>query len=277
MSICQYSDGQPINVRAMPESEGGISNPRLDDLIPSGWREYAPSAELHIKTAHWEDDGRTVRQIVDAVWTQAELDQQAADQAAADAAAAAAQAAADAAAQAAYLEGVDVLPRPIRGIVETDGGDGHVYAVTVDGAGGEVIPIQRESTRLTNAELEAAMAAARTERQQHRTRLDGIKTDLDQTETALDQIDATMAGPLGVLLTALDGLNLTPSGDLGMSIAALPAGQTKTALQEVRKAMVTVRDGAVTIGNESRKIHDDTKTAAKNLRQAAEKVRREIK
>jgi hypothetical protein len=192
-------------------------------------------------------------------------------------AAAAVQAAADAAAYAEWLEGCDILPRPIRGIVETDGGDGHVYAVTVDGAGGEVIPIQRESTRLTNAELEAAVAAARADRQQHRTRIAAIQTDLDQVETALDQIDATMAGPLGVLLTALDGLNLTPSGDLGMSIAALPAGQTKTALQEVRKAMVTVRDGAVTIGNESRKIHVEMKTAAKNLRQAAEKVRREIK
>jgi hypothetical protein len=155
-------------------------------------------------------------------------------------AAAAPQAAADAAAQAEWLEGCDILQRPIRGTFESEGGDGHAYVVTVDGVSGEVFGVQRESTRLTNAETDAAKAAARAERQQHRTRLDAIKTDLDQVETALDQIDATTTGALGVAIAATTGVN-------------------KTALTEVRKVLV------------------DVKTALKNLRQAAEKVRREIK
>jgi hypothetical protein len=154
---------------------------------------------------------------------------------------------------------------------------GHFMLLQPTADGAAVIAIKISDSPIDAAEWKARKDAALAAHDVKLARIDAIQTDLDQVETALDQVDATMAGPLGVLLTDLDGLNLTPSGDLGVAIAALPAGQTKTALQEVRKAMVTVRDGAVTIGNESRKIHADTKTAAKNLRQAAEKVRKEIK
>jgi len=157
-----------------------------------------------------------------------------------DAAMAAAQAAADAAARAAYLEGFDQLPRPIRGIVETDGGDGHVYVVAVDGAGGEVIPIQRESTRLTNAELEAAKTAARAARQTHRGNIAAIQTDLDQVKTAINGLDLTNAGPLGTAIAATSAPN-------------------KAAFNQIQNALQAIA------------------MAVKNLTQASEKIRREIK
>jgi signal transduction histidine kinase len=152
----------------------------------------------------------------------------------------AAQDAANAAAQAEYLAGVDVLPRPVQGKFETSAADGHVYGLEIDPDGGEVIPVQRESTRLTQAEYDAAKATRLAERATHRDRIAAIKTDLDQVETALDQIDATTTGPMGLAITAT-------------------SGATKTALQEVRKVIA------------------DMKTATKNLKQAAEKLRREVK
>ena len=148
--------------------------------------------------------------------------------------------AANAAAQAEYLAGVDVLPRPVQGKFETSAADGHVYGLEIDPDGGEVIPVQRESTRLTQAEYDAAKATRLAERATHRDRIAAIKTDLDQVETALDQIDATTTGPMGLAITAT-------------------SGATKTALQEVRKVIA------------------DMKTATKNLKQAAEKLRREVK
>jgi len=86
MQICENLNGQPVNVRPMPGAYSSLSNPKLHDLTQFGWREYVPSGEANIKTSHWTDDGRTMRQIVDAVWTQAEIDAQAADAAAAQAA-----------------------------------------------------------------------------------------------------------------------------------------------------------------------------------------------
>ena len=197
---------------------------QVSETVPGGIYEGidyhgAPPADVAVR-AGWVDVTPEI---------QAEID-----------AAAAVQAAADAEAHAAWLEGCDVLPRPIRGVLEQDGGDGHVYSLIVDGAGGAVLPVQRESVRTSNAEHDAAKAAARAAHGVRRTRIDAIKTDLDQTETALDQIDVTTTGALGVAIAATSGVN-------------------KTALTEVRKVLV------------------DVKTALKNLRQAAEKIRREIK
>jgi hypothetical protein len=194
-----------------------------------------------------------------------------------DIAAEQAQQAADAAAaQAEYLAGVDILPRPLQGAFETRATDGHVYGVEVDPDGDGFIPVQRESTRLTQAEYEAARAAKLEGRQTHRDRIAAIKTDLDQVETALDQIDVAATGPMGAALTALNAVDLSAGGTLGTAIAAT-TGATKTALQQVRLALVAVRDNAQTAVTESRKAHADTKTAAKNLRQATEKMRREVR
>jgi hypothetical protein len=148
--------------------------------------------------------------------------------------------AANAAAQAEYLAGVDVLPRPVRGAFESVAPDGHVYGLEIDAEGDAVFPVQRESTRLTQAEYDAARAARLAERATHRANMLAIKTDLDQVESALDQIDATTTGPLGLAITAT-------------------SGATKTALQEVRKVIA------------------DMKTATKNLKQASEKLRREVR
>jgi hypothetical protein len=148
--------------------------------------------------------------------------------------------AANAAAQAEYLAGVDVLPRPVRGAFESLAPDGHVYGLEIDADGEAVFPVQRESTRLTQAEYDAAKAARLAERATHRDRITAIKTDLDQVEAALDQIDATTTGPMGLAITAT-------------------TGATKTALQEVRKVIA------------------DMKTATKNLKQASEKLRREVR
>ena len=184
--------------------------------------------------------------------------------------------AAEAAAQAAYLAGVDVLPRPVQGKFETSAADGHVYGLEIDPDGGEVIPVQRESTRLTQAEYDAARATRLAERATHRDRIAAIKTDLDQVETALDQIDVAATGPMGAALTGLNAVDLSAGGTLGTAIAAT-TGATKTALQQVRLALVAVRDNAQTAVTESRKAQADTKTAAKNLKQAAEKLRREVR
>jgi len=90
------------------------------------------------------------------------------------------------------------------------------------------------------AEQRAAAVAEMTARAAHRANLAAIKTDLDQVEAALDQIDATTTGPMGVAIAAT-------------------TGATKTALQEVRKVIA------------------DMKTATKNLKQASEKLRREVR
>jgi hypothetical protein len=90
------------------------------------------------------------------------------------------------------------------------------------------------------AEQRAAAVAEMTAQAAHRANLAAIKTDLDQVEAALDQIDATTTGPMGVAIAAT-------------------SGATKTALTEVRKVLV------------------DMKTATKNLKQASEKLRREVR
>jgi hypothetical protein len=124
--------------------------------------------------------------------------------------------------------------------VETDGGDGHVYSLIVDGAGGAVLPVQRESVRTSNAEHDAAKAAARAAHGVRRTRIDAIQTDLDQVETAINGLDLTNAGPLGTAIAATSGVN-------------------KAAFNQVQNALQSI------------------KVAVKNLRQASEKIRKEIK
>jgi hypothetical protein len=188
-------------------------------------------------------------------------------------------AAADAAYAAAEIERKAtplIFDQPLQARIETPATDGHVYGLEVDPTGDEVIPVQRESTRLTQAEYDAAKAARLADRQLHRERIAGIKTDLDQVETALDKVDMSATGTMGVAIAALNAVDLSAGGTLGAAIAAT-TGATKTALQQVRLALVAVRDNAETAVKESRKAQDDTKTATKNLKQAAEKLRKEVK
>jgi hypothetical protein len=106
--------------------------------------------------------------------------------------------------------------------------------------GDDVVPMQVSNSPLNPDTRDTMKAAGVLEWNKHRDRIAAIKTDLDQVETALDQVDVTTTGPLGVAIAAT-------------------TGNTKTALQEVRKVLA------------------DLKKAAENLRQATEKVRKEIK
>jgi hypothetical protein len=144
------------------------------------------------------------------------------------------------AAEAAYLEGYDVLPRPLQGKFETPAPDGHVYAFEVDPDTEEPFCVQRMSTRKSNATHATTVAERRAERKAHRDRIAAIKNDLDSVETAIDQIDVTAGGTLGVAIAATTGVN-------------------KAAFQEVRKVLV------------------DIKAALKNLRQATEKLRKDAR
>jgi hypothetical protein len=230
MQICKLKDGQPVDKRELPDSHNGVSlGGRIEPMLADGWRLYWPDPTADIKTSHWEDTGIGCRQIVDSLWTAEERAQQAAD----------------AAEQAAITEALRLatplkFDQPIQAKIETLAADGHIYGIEVDPNGDEIIPVQRESTRLTQAEYESARAAKLAVRAAHRLTMGAIKTDLDQVETALDQVDVSTTGTLGVAVAATTGVN-------------------KTALQEVRKVLV------------------DLKAAAKNLRQAAEKIRKEIR
>ena len=268
MNYCHISDTK-WDPREMPdryaEIAEGYRQASLERHIADGWRvanPVAPRDGFRIGASHPEFSDVDAAQVVD------EWIDEAAEKAAQDAT--------NAAAQAAYLAGVDILPRPLQGAFETRATDGHVYGVEVDPDGDGFIPVQRESTRLTQAEYEAARAAKLEGRQTHRDRIAAIKTDLDQVETALDQIDVAATGPMGAALTGLNAVDLSAGGTLGTAIAAT-TGATKTALQQVRLALVAVRDNAQTAVTESRKAQADTKTAAKNLKQAAEKLRREVR
>ena len=197
---------------------------QVSETVPGGIYEQIdyhgePPADVAAR-AGWVDVTPEIQLLIDAA--QAEQD------------------AASAAAQAEYLAGVDVLPRPVQGKFETAATDGHVYGIEIDPTGDEIIPVQRESTRLTQAEYDAAKAVKLAARATHRANMAAIKTDVDLVEAALDQIDATTTGPLGLAITAT-------------------TGATKTALQEVRKVIA------------------DMKTATKNLKQASEKLRREVR
>ena len=133
-----------------------------------------------------------------------------------------------------------IYDQPLQARIETPASDGHVYGIEVDPDGGELVPVQRESVRKTQAEYEIEKAARMAERQQHRQRLAAIKTDLDAVEAAVDQIDVTAGGSLGGAIAATTVVN-------------------KTAMTEIRKALV------------------DIKAAIKNLRQATEKLRKDAK
>ena len=133
-----------------------------------------------------------------------------------------------------------IYDQPLQARIEIPASDGHVYGAEVDPDTGDVIGVQRQSKRLTEAEYTEARDARMAERQQHRDRIAAISTDLDQVSAAIDALD------------------LNNSGGMGVAIAAT-TGTTKTALKAVQSSL------------------QDIKTALKNLQQATAKVRREIK
>lgn len=85
MITCINTNNQPADIREVTGAYLNHSRPSLEDLIAMGRRIYEPSAQPGIIASHWEDDGRTMRQVVDSALTAEEL---AAEQAAAQEAAA---------------------------------------------------------------------------------------------------------------------------------------------------------------------------------------------
>lgn len=73
MITCTNNNGLPDDIREVTGGYRNISNPSLDDLIAMGRRIYEPSAQAGIIASHWEDDGRTMRQVVDSAKSEAEL------------------------------------------------------------------------------------------------------------------------------------------------------------------------------------------------------------
>lgn len=119
--------------------------------------------------------------------------------------------------------------------------DGHAYQPVLDVESGEWLAVPRTGSPWhDNTAFEAAQTATLSDRAAHRERMQAIKTDLEQVEAALDAIDVSATGALGVAIAAC-------------------SNPEKAALQEVRKVLA------------------DVKTAVKNLRQAASKIRGEIK
>ena len=72
-TICLPVAGQPTQIGPIPASYGRYSNPKLEHMAADGWRLYAPNATANIKSSHWQDTGTVFTQVVDAVWTPAEL------------------------------------------------------------------------------------------------------------------------------------------------------------------------------------------------------------
>jgi hypothetical protein len=140
--------------------------------------------------------------------------------------------------------------RPIQAQIETRAADGHVYGLEVDPDGGEVVPVQRESTRLTQAEYEAAKALRMQERSAHRDRIAAIEKDLNQVEAAVSNIVYT-----GIVLT-----NMTTTAAVWTDPAQ-------------RATVIAMKDALQQV----KKNGDDLNTALRNLRQACEKIRREIR
>ena len=153
--------------------QGSVSMPgRLtESMFADGWRDVVSVDDrANIKAATWTDNGSQWVEIVTR-WTAAELAQQAAD-------AAAAQAAAESNRLATPIK----FDQPIQGRFETPADDGHVYGLEVDVETGELYPVQRESTRKTDAEYAAAKAD---EKGKRTTR----KADRAALKTAIQAID----------------------------------------------------------------------------------------
>ena len=121
------------------------------------------------------------------------------------------------------------------------GSNGKAYQLVVDVPGKAWLAVKRlDGTYLSDDEFCAVATQALAEANQSRTNIALIEADLDTVESAMD------------------GINVSASSPYATNILATP-GATKTALQDTRQLFVTF------------------KTAVKNLRQACEKLRREVK
>jgi hypothetical protein len=131
------------------------------ELIAQGWRYYRPNNTANVKTQHWQDTGIVWTQVIDAVWSQTELDAQAAI------------AASNAAVEALLPQDVTLGKATLRtypdGSVELVSGPlliagttNGVYEITIDPTTGLVFgELDHASPRKSKAEREAAKADRR--------------------------------------------------------------------------------------------------------------------
>jgi hypothetical protein len=238
MNYCHVTDTtwnpRPLPSRFVEISEN-YQNSDHAQILKDGWRVAVPATvEAGARyTSAIEFTDTEAREVVTITATAAQV-------AAEQAAAAAADAAAFQASEIVRKETPLVFDQPVQARLEIVGHDSHVYGLEVDPAAGEIIPVQRESVRLTQAEYEAARKVRLDARKAHRDTLDAIKTELDNVETAMD------------------ALNLTATGTTGVAIRAT-TGTTKAALLAVEDVLKVF------------------KAQVKNLRQAGDKIRREIR
>jgi hypothetical protein len=156
--------------------------------------------------------------------------------------------AAAAEAQAEYQASLPVpMPTGIEApvVVLTDA-DGKGWGVVADGGDLVTYP-DHASPRPDAATIAARIAAARAEGQTRRARLLAIEIDLLTIDTAVDEMMA---------------VDLSATGSIGVAIAAT-TGVNKAALTALRNALIDVRAKA--------------KKGLNNARQAAEKLRKEVK
>jgi hypothetical protein len=165
MDICKPVNGIATEIRPLPAVYGNVSlfGNLTDKLKADGWRWHVPLAfDVHTRTTEWTDDGTSFTERATALWTDAELDQQAADAAAAQAAAEAAEAIAPRDVQLGkatlrtYPDGSLEL---VSGPLVLPGTESGAFELWVDSDTGLVLTaLDHASPRKTNAEKDAAKA-----------------------------------------------------------------------------------------------------------------------
>ena len=236
-----YVDINTQSVRPLPTwlAEKSMSNPQFSDLVPYGWRICQPVPAIAVG----------YERLTGVTWTQSGTNALYADPTFTDTLIAD-RLAAEAAAQAAWLEGYDSHTRPQRAPSFEIPDGTNIYTIAVDPGAPDVLVVERESTRLSNAQLAAAIASNKAVRVAHRAALVAIQADLDQVEAQVASTNWT-----DVILT-----NITTS-------AAVWTNTTQ------RTTMIAVKDALQAIkGNDN-----NLQIAVKNLKQAVEKIRKEIR
>lgn len=171
MITCLMVDGKPTDVRDIggpPNMTDPDEGQRLDYAVSQGRLLYRPAEVANIKASHWEIQGIFhCVQVVDSVWSQAELDAQAA-------VAKAAWEAMEAERKARPIPMDQPLEVPLLSILSQSAGKG--VGVTATDEGDLVTVIVHESPWPDKATLDAKVAAAISA---HRARKDAAKAGIN--------------------------------------------------------------------------------------------------